>query len=143
MIQPLRNCHRWSFLLLAVLLPVLFVAGLLVRPNPFKLRVATQFIAPQGSDWQKHSFAVQISTTPTGERALMLVPTKPILAPDLLVYYSDHAPLQGVLPDDAHLLGRWDAGFSYSLPRPLNGFVLLYSGAQKAVLDSVAVEGHP
>ncbi len=143
MIQPLRSYHRWSFLLLAVLLPVLFVAGILVRPKPPQPQAIFRLIASQGSDWQKHFFVVQISAAPTGETSLVLVPIKPVLAPDLLVYYANHAPQLGVLPADAHLLGRWDIGSTYPLPHPLNGFVLLYSGGQKTVLDSVAVEGHP
>jgi hypothetical protein len=143
MIQPLRSCHRWTFLFLAVLLPVLFVAGILARPKPPQPRVIARLIAFQGSDWQKHFFVVQISTATTGETSLVLAPTRPVVAPDLLVYYAEHAAQQGVLPADAHLLGRWDIGTAYPLPRTLNGFVLLYSGAQKIVVDSVPVEGHP
>ena len=143
MIQPLRTCHRWSFLLLAALLPVLFVAGILARPRPPRPQVIARLIAFQGAEWQKHFFAVQISTGATGETSLVLVPTKPVVAPDLLVYYAEHAAQQGVLPSDAHLVGRWDVGTTYPLPRTLNGFVLLYSGAQKTVVDSVAVEGRP
>ena len=143
MIQPLRSGHRRIFLLLAVLLPVLFVAGILARPKPPQPRVIARLIAFQGSDWQKHFFAVQISTAPTGETSLVLVPIKPVAAPDLLVYYADHAAQQGALPADAHLVGRWDVGTTYPLPRTLNGFVLLYSAAQKTVVDSVAVEGRP
>ncbi len=32
MIQPLRTRHRRIFLVLAIILPVLFAAGLMVRP---------------------------------------------------------------------------------------------------------------
>jgi hypothetical protein len=143
MIQPLRNCHRWAFLLLALLLPVLFVAGILVRPKTPRPRTIARFIAAQGSDWQKHSFVVQISSLSNDETSLAVIPIKPVLAPDLLVYYANHAPQRGVLPADAHLLGRWDVESTYPLPHTSNGFVLLYSGAQRTVLDSVAVEGHP
>ena len=34
MTRPLRRAHRWTWLALAVLLPALFLAGLLVRQEP-------------------------------------------------------------------------------------------------------------
>ncbi len=35
MIKPLRSRHRWMIILLSIIVPLLFIAGLLVRqPNP-------------------------------------------------------------------------------------------------------------
>ena len=45
MTRPLRRAHRWIWLALAVLLPALFLAGLLVRQEPQPPNVGLQWSA--------------------------------------------------------------------------------------------------
>ena len=43
MTRPLRRAHRWTWVALAVLLPALFLAGLLVRQEPQPRNVGLQW----------------------------------------------------------------------------------------------------
>ncbi len=144
MIQSLRTRHRWAFSVLAVLIPLVFVAGLKARYRSVggaQIPAEAVLVAPQDPTWQNHLVLVQTSTTADGQHSLRLLPIKPIVAPDLLVYHAQQIPQPGRLPEDAHLLGRWDANSSYSAPS--GGYLLLYSGAQKTVLDTIPLGGRP
>jgi hypothetical protein len=142
MIQPLRTNHRRIFLGLALLVSAVFVAGLLARPEataPAARREAV-FVAPAGQTWKNHLFTLEVSPT-SDINQTRIVPSKGLLAPDVLIYYSDVAP-QDSLPANAILLGRWDPSATYSLLFN-SGFLVMYSGAQKSVLDFTPLGGRP
>jgi hypothetical protein len=42
MIQPLRKVHRWVFVLLAIVLPLLFIAGLRARHHLLPEKVSSR-----------------------------------------------------------------------------------------------------
>jgi hypothetical protein len=140
MIQPLRTYHRRMFLVLAVALPAVFLAGLVARRKPTRtVSSVSRSVLVAGTDWRKHFFVVLATHGPNGVRFASLVPTKPSIVPDGLVYFSDSAPHGDSLPEQATLLGRFEIGTSYPASSP--GFLILYSPAQRAVIDFAPLGG--
>jgi hypothetical protein len=126
MIQPLRRCHRYSFVALAVVLPAIFAAGLAARRPLVPI--------------QPHSDRIHL-TMPSG--AAMVTGSRQLWgsaveAPDLLVYWTADEPELGSLPVNARLLGSLDSARHEALRVPRGdknrGYLILYSLAwQKPV----------
>jgi hypothetical protein len=132
LIRALRQRHQRIFLGLAVALPLLFIAALAVRPSwPTQPSPGP---APSTEDWTAigglEGGRALIEQQGTQEW-LHLVRTDALVAPDVLVYWTDEAPdLDSPLPDDAVLLGALgDVGSStFDLPaRSVSGALVLYS----------------
>ena len=109
MIRPLRQRHRTMMVLLALAVPALFVAGLMVRPTP---PVVPELILDSpGSRVEVASWAdnlwhgARIRTGFTSEDAWVLEPMDELASP-LLYYAPSHlaTPLSS-LPRGAILLG--------------------------------------
>jgi hypothetical protein len=154
MIRPLRATHRVIFFAFAILLPVLFASGLLSRPHwPSDLAVSDATI-PEGQKivWEKSGsvdrtkVTVRVLSDPssTNSEQVQLSTSKPLIAPDLLVYWSPQQSNAG-LAAEAHLLGPFHVLTRYPLPLEAQekGFVILYSLARGQVLVSLPVEIQP
>ncbi len=135
MIQPLRTYHRRTFLVLAVVLPVIFVAGLAARRKTPPPKTEAMLLATSSGNGKKFSYPILIwSDFPK----VRLVAIKPLALPDALVYWSNETPARSDLPAGSIFLGRMDPALTYQLPSAAPGFLVIYSPAQKAVLDYAA-----
>lgn len=154
MIRPLRIRHRRTIVALSGLVPLLFVAGLLVRGpiprmeivpggTPARPPVGAVVTARSDDSWAE----LAIRTTwyreeATSRRWVRLEILDELKRPDLLVYWS--ASRSGAtLPDDAVLLGGIADGGTGSWPLPTGketgGVLLLYSLADAEVVGSADV----
>ncbi len=119
MIQPLRRLHLRIVITAAVVLPLVFLMGMLVR-RPFP---PVEIQLPRQCDWP-------------AEFSGYLKSFKETLTPDALVYWSPVSPAsQGLVPE-ARLLGALHGGYVSNAPLPSDGYVLLYSLAQQKVIEA-------
>jgi hypothetical protein len=125
MIQPLRRYHRFAFLSLSAALPVLFVAGLALRPAAApseRILDRITLIMPSGTELVADARELWGSA---------------VDEPDPLVYWTvgDPASIR-----DARFLGSLDLGRGRGLrvPEPV-GYLVLYSPAHAKVLWGAAV----
>jgi hypothetical protein len=148
MIQPYRARHRRGFLVLAVLLPTVLIAGLHYRhrapqsatPEP------TNFSILRETDGYWQSQKIQVSLLRTSDEAgtwLQLMPAHWPAAPDVLVYWSARLPELNALPADARLLGPLDPATRYRLPEAAGGHIVLYSLPLHRILDSTSLGIEP
>jgi hypothetical protein len=140
MIQPLRGYHRRAFLVLAIVLPAVFVGGLAARRKMPVAKVETLLLAAPSGGGKKFTYPITVWSAPPKAR---LIATKPLVLPDALVYWSTQAPQEKFLPADAVFLGRLDPALTYQIPNPSPGFLVIYSPAKKAVLDYAAFGVRP
>jgi hypothetical protein len=153
MIQPLRKIHRGMFFALFLTLPTVFASGLLSRHKAAREPVLAEIWSKSQiaslAGQKLHMRIVNGSGTRPGRR-LELIPESPLLAPDVLVYWSK-ADAASNLPSGAILLGPFEPTKQYPLPEQEmkengEGFIILYSLGWKQMLGSVAigpVGGHP
>ncbi len=140
MIQPLRRYHRCTFFALAVLLPALFVAGLAARRKTPPPKFEAMLLAVSSGGGKKFKYPIMVWSAPPRAR---LIVTKPFVVPDALVYWSTQIPNENVLRSDAVFLGRLDPAITYQIPASAPGFFVIYSPAQKSVLDYAAFGVRP
>lgn len=149
MIQPLRNWHRWTFEVLGILLPIVFLAGLAARPSGTKSTslppaLSGQKIFETASAWKNHSITTTLFTD--GPAVLLqLEPAARLVSPDLLLYWSSEpAPTADGIESNATLLGSFEPGRRYLLPREAKrGRLLLYSLAHRKLVDSAVLQVEP
>lgn len=155
MIQPLRTIHRGVFLAWAVILPSVFLNGLLSRPRwpqPAQPAMISGAVPGRLLVWEKteslgkHPTRVRLLWDQTDKESLSVqfAPEDPQVAPDVLVYWVSH-PSSGELPDDARLLGSFRPLQVYGLPKEArnSGYVILYSLALRESLGSIALGAQP
>jgi hypothetical protein len=153
MIQPLRSVHRRAFVALAVVLPVVIVAGLGARrPRPSGGTLATQLPASMyvagtsGTLWLKHSMQTEFysDSNRLAETYVVLKPAEDFNEPDLLLYWSPGPPSESVSAD-ARLLGPFAADKPFALPMDAGraGYLTLFSLAHQAVFDTAKLENLP
>lgn len=148
MIRPLRRIHRNVFLALGLFLPVLFASGLLARRNrpaaasygqalPVGIVLTEQIVVFDG-----RRDAVDLYADRADPGSVQFSPEKPLVAPDVLVYWSE-VRSSSALPGDARLLGPFLPGTHYSVPFQgrVRGYLVLYSPARQEVLGSFFFEG--
>jgi len=152
MIRTLRVRHRTMIVALAVIAPVLFVAGLIARqavPVMPDSAVAAglpeddvfEVVGRDDAAWGELPVRT-IWLRASGDdmrRAVTLELTGPIKRPDLLVYWDDSANDGGVLSDQAHLLGRIGGRRSVTWHVPVrseSGRLLLYSSGWREIVAS-------
>lgn len=134
------------FLALLVVLPVLFVAGLASRHNAAKEKVVAevwsngQLVSLAG---QRLHMRILKSAGATPSTRVELIPESPILAPDILVYWSKSDAATD-LPSGAVLLGAFEPPKQYTIPEQEikengEGFLIFYSLGWKKTLGSVAI----
>jgi len=147
MIQPLRTIHRNTFFCLAVLLPVLLVAGILKRHQ--SMEADSDDARPNGSllteqivTFDGHKIAVDLNEVSREPVTVQFAASEPLVAPDLLVYWSEVGST-AALPDDSQFLGVLAPESKYVLPLAgrARGCVILYSAARQTPLASFSYEG--
>ncbi|HZS05070.1 MAG TPA: hypothetical protein VFD58_09570 [Blastocatellia bacterium] len=151
MIQPLRQRHRVITTALAFVLPVLFVAGLVVRrqfPSAGQLQKIRQTdpllenISVGHQELGKGSgIAMYLGSNHSNKEFLELVPSRDPAEPDLLVYWSESEPSSERLPEAAVLLGAMAGSQPKSFPLPEQasankGRIILYSLAHQKVITT-------
>ena len=120
MIQPLRRLHLRIVFAASVILPLVFLAGLLGR-RPFPL---VEIDLPRQGEWP-------------AEFSGYLKSFKETLTPDALVYWSPlNSSGQTLLPE-ARLLGALYGSFVSNGSLPSDGYLLLYSLAQQKVIAAL------
>ena len=142
MIRALRGHHERIFLALAVALPLLLLAALMVRPSwPTQQSPGP---APSIEAWTEvgpGSGARALIEQQNTREWLHLARTEALVAPDVLVYWAEKAPdLDSPLPDDAVLLGAFgDIGtVTFDLPaRGVSGALLLYSLGHSSLVATI------
>ena len=148
MIQPLRTIHRNAFFCLAVLLPVLVVAGILKRHQSAEAgsNDATltngSVLAEQIITFDGHKIAVDLYEVSREPVTVQFAESEPLVAPDALVYWSEVGST-ATLPSDSQYLGEFAPQAKYALPLSgkARGHVILYSAARQALLASFSYEG--
>jgi hypothetical protein len=146
MIQPLRNYHRWIFEGLGVVLPIIFLAGLAVRPSATQsfsaaTPIAGKKIVESTSAWKNHIITTRLYSNDSGI-SLQLQPASSLNQPDLLLYWStETVPPSSGLGENATLLGGFEANRVYQLPLgSKRGNLLLYSLAHRQLVDSAVLD---
>jgi hypothetical protein len=153
MIQPLRKIHRTVFLILGMVLPVLFISGLLARHAPLspsdrtkgalkgsKVTGGTEFVMNTGSTM--HKVRLIESTISGSDREFELIPDSGFLAPDVFLYWSP-AKKESSIDPGAKLLGKFSPRERYRIPAGAGGYFVLYSVAQNQVLASIPIGAKP
>ena len=142
MIRALRERHERNLLALAVALPLLFLAALMVRPTwPTQQSPGPPPSIDAWTEVGPGSGARALIERQSTREWLHLARTEALVAPDVLVYWAERAPdLDAPLPDDAVLLGALgDVGTTtFDLPaRGVNGALLLYSLGHSSLVATV------
>lgn len=149
MIQPLRNYHRWIFEGLGVVLPIIFLAGLAVRPSATQSAsaatpIAGKKIVESTGAWKNHIITTTLYSDDSGV-SFRLQPVSSLNQPDLLLYWSaDTVPPTSGFGENATLLGAFEVNRLYKLPAgSKGGSLLLYSLAHRQLVDSAQLDPHP
>ena len=154
MIQPLRTAHRFAFVALAFVLPLVIVAGLAARrpglasgSPPVQLPDSAHLIRKSEALWAKHPMRTEFysdSDCP-GESYVVLIAAEELNEPDLLLYWSMDPPSGDSLPAGARLVGPFITGKLFALPPSLSrsGYLVLFSLAHQTVFDTAKVERVP
>lgn len=160
MIHPLRNRHRTMIATLAVLLPLLFIAGIASRKNipaspvlPTADGIGQDM--PEMQLWQSEDLWAGLDMVTalhhggTGRMLLELRPQVYLGYPDILVYWlPGPAPGNEKIPGDALLLGTLYDTVKRMFELPAAGLsgestVLLYSLAQQRIVASATLPALP
>ena len=152
--QPLRTVHRFAFVALAFVLPVVIVAGLAARRPRLasgaprvQLPAAAHLERTSGALWSKHAMRMEFysDSDRRGEIDVVLVAAEELNEPDLLLYWSVDPPSGDSLPAAARLMGPFITEKPFALPPSLSGsgYFVLFSLAHQAVFDMAKVEKLP
>ena len=140
MILPLRHLHRATFTCLAIILPVIFVSGLVARRAPSALAEsapaspAGEVVLDSMQLWRAHSIRTIVYKAPGQTSLSVRLSHADVGAPDVLVYWSDSKKMTNI--SDAHLLGRFDSENVYQLPTGARGgSLVLYSLGHREMID--------
>ncbi len=153
MIRPLRIRHRAMMAVLAVVIPLVFVAGLMARePIPVMeqlpeavVSLAQPSLAHQILEaddlWTVAPITTRVfgDATPATHLAVELTPQASLKLPDVLVYWAPQQPA-GMLPGDSFLVSSLDGTETVrgALPEAAlrtDGFLILFSLARQEVID--------
>ena len=154
MIHPLRTAHRTAFVMLAILLPAILVAGLGARHRGSDLPMqgaqvpaSLKLVSDSAGLWQKHAIRTKFYSMAEHPQNtyLVLQPAPDLNEPDLLVYWTANAPTGNLLPAKAQLVGTLATGKPLLLPPTAKaaGYVVLFSSAHPGLFDTARVENLP
>jgi hypothetical protein len=154
MIQPLRAAHRAVFLAWSVFLPALFAGGLACRHSWRQVpraengerQVLGTIVWERTEALEPHKVRLRLLRGEEGSGSLVVqfVPDEPVVAPDVLVYWSQKPGSPG-FPEDAKLLGSFHPMERYALPAGTQetGYAILYSLAQQRTLGTFSLSAQP
>jgi hypothetical protein len=154
MIQPLRTVHRCVFVTLALVLPAILVAGLSARHRVSpavalakQIPASAQVLRNSSSLWRTHVIQTEFYADASSPENLYVIlqPAAELGEPDMLLYWAASQPSGDSLPAEAKLLGAFNGGKTFALPRNAaqGGYLVLYSLAHQSVVDTAAVEKLP
>ncbi len=154
MIQPLRTVHRRAFVVLAVVLPAILLAGIEARRPGTSLTErspelpATAYLVRESNGlWSQHSIATKFYGRSDSPKDIYVVlrPMQPLNEPDLLLYWSTNTPQGKSLPSESLLVAPYTADEAFTLPldKERAGNLILFSLAHQTVFDSARVEKLP
>jgi hypothetical protein len=142
MIQPLRSAHRRIFCAIAIVVPFVFLAGLVDRePQSATATSTTRDVAANAVRWSSGLIATE-TVKRDGDFSLIVHIVQPLHAPDPLFYCSAEAVPATHLPADAVLLGPAQDNAWFTLPCR-RGHLILYSLGHQKVIDQIAFEVKP
>ena len=152
--QPLRTVHRFAFVALAFVLPLVIVAGLAARrpglasgSPPAQLAVSAQLVRKSGALWPKHAMRTEFysDSDRPGEIDVVLIAAEELNEPDLLLYWSVDPASEDSLPAGARLVGPFVARKPFVLPLSVSGsgYFVLFSLSHQTVFDTAKVEKLP
>src|SRR5208282_4000730 len=151
MIQPLRTMHRRAFVVLALILPAILLAGIEAR-HPGKsptgrspeLPPTAYLVRESNGLWTQHSIATKFYGRADRPKDIYVVlrPMQPLNEPDLLLYWSTNSPQGNSLPSESVLVAPYSADGAFALPleKERAGNLILFSLAHQTVFDSARVE---
>lgn len=157
MIRPLRRRHRVTVSVLAVVLPVLFVAGLLTRRPPAVMETLPGALRPDSGTssillaeepglWGDAAITTRLYAdgTPAARLAVALRPDAYLKAPDILVYWHPTRPTDDAVPDGAYLLGTLAGTHAQRFILPdtalrADGHLMLYSLGHRQVIATAGL----
>ncbi len=158
MILSRRQAHFYSFVILAVLIPICFVAGIWLRPSYNAVgESATELFYQAGfvretpankaittAKLSDATFWAQAKTflTPEGEILLQLQPNSNLQFPDPLLYWEAGEKQPTKLSDTSLLLGDLAGPFQrhFLVPKAMQGqagHLLIYSPIQQEVVATL------
>lgn len=154
MIQPLRTMHRRAFVVLALILPAILLAGIEARHPSASLTgrapelPATAYLVRESNGlWTQHSIATKFYAKSDSPKDIYVVlrPMQTLNEPDLLLYWSTDAPQGDSLPSKSLLVGPYTADEAFALPveKSRAGNLILFSLAHQTVFDIARVEKLP
>ena len=151
MILPLRRRHRRMFTVIAILLPVAFVAGVAARRPIPTTAPPEALLSPRQTfsqnAWNRSDLFTNVAirvqllhdAANTNRSALQISPPKDFVKADLLVYWLPaESILKDNIPDDAVLLGAFVSGQPLPMPPTVaqkSGRLILYSLADHEILS--------
>ena len=142
MIQPLRTRHLWTFGVLAIALPLLFIAALRARPAATRSatapRTTTDTLERAGKDYR---IRLALTADRSGPVRVTINPDTSTSIPDVLIYCSPDGNAEE-LNSGASFVGPLRAGASYPL-RSARGSLLFYSVARQQLVDTISLGGQP
>lgn len=160
MILARRQAHFFSFVILAILIPLCFSAGILLRPsyNPvddsaqnnelfyqagFVTR-ATNLTAIDSAKLSSANLFVQGETVlnAQGEMLLQLQPSSYLKVPDPLLYWEPGEKQPTEISDRSLLLGNLSGSFQryFSIPEAMQGKagnLIIYSSIQQKIFATL------
>ena len=152
MILPLRRHHRRMFTVIAILLPVTFVAGVAARKPIPATAPSDALLSPRQtfsqSGWNRSDLFTNVAirvqllhdAANTNRIALQISTPKDFVKADLLVYWLPvESMLKDTIPEDAVLLGAFVSGQPLSVPPGLSGkpgSLVLYSLADHEIVET-------
>jgi len=154
MIQPLRTVHRRTFVVLAVVLPAILLAGIearrpgtrLTERSP-ELPSSAHLVRESNGLWTQHSIATKFYGRSDSPKDIYVVlrPMQALNEPDLLLYWSTNTPQGKSLPSESLLVAPYTADEAFTLPldKERAGNLILFSLAHQTVFDSARVEKLP
>lgn len=159
MIIERRQVHFYSFMVLAILLPLIFIAGLLFRPTytavdqaanplfatagfPTEAPAERQTIATDSLQGKGITLSAETFTNPQGNLILEVQPDRILQQPDLLVYWVlGNDPPEDLSPE-AYLLGSLAGRSKRQFPLPSAckgeaGQLLVYSQGTQTLITAL------
>jgi len=152
MTRALRQRHRRMVIALGILLPIAFALGIVGRkavPSMDGLPANLAALPPKfaTTEWERADLFVKSPIKvrllreqgKSGRVAVGFSAPKEFVKPDLMVYWvHGDSHITGILPNEAQLLGTFDASSALALPADSatqNGMLVLYSLADTEVVE--------
>lgn len=165
MVISRRQVHLYSFVILAIVLPLCFIAGLVWRPTFAPVDASADALFQRAgfspySSWenqqskhkpthlQQENIQLQIETlfAQAGEDVFLNIqPQSDLQLPDVLVYWQQGDTPPEALSETSILLGALSGASNrqFSIPTAMqgqSGYLLLFSQATKEIISALSLD---